>query len=49
MTPPPTDPQQLRAHAFDALCADIADTGSPTFKRMDALREVLRQTKEKRA
>lgn len=42
MTPLPAN---LRGRAFDAFCADIADGRG--FQRTDAIREILRQSKER--
>jgi hypothetical protein len=38
-------PTDLRARVFDALCADIQD-GKPSLRRVDALREIIKQNRE---
>lgn len=49
MKPIPTDPSALQARVFGAMCADISDLGAGkarTFRRVDALREIGKQTRE---
>ena len=44
----PTDPFAFQARAVSALCDDLFDMGagkSRSFRRLDALREVSKQTK----
>ena len=48
MKPIPREPYAPQARMMDAIIGDIMDTGSPTFARLDALREVSKQTKEGR-
>ncbi len=47
MNPLPKDPLALQARVMTALLGDIADVGSPTFKRLDALRQVQQTTRER--
>ena len=42
MKPVPNNPYAFQARVMKALIGDIRDTGSPTFARLDALREVAR-------
>jgi hypothetical protein len=37
----PTDPFALQARIMDALIDDILDPNAATFKRLDALRQVM--------
>ena len=49
MKPIPTDPSALQARVFGALCEDLFDLGAGkarTFRRVDTLREIRRQTNE---
>jgi len=47
MKPLPSDPYAFQARIMAALIGDILDRDSTTFKRLDALREVLIQTTER--
>ena len=44
MKPIPSDPFAFQARVMDALLGDIGDTRAKGFPRLDALREISRET-----
>ena len=46
MQPLPAAPFAFQARVMDALLDDIRDTRSPTFARLDAIREVSKQQRD---